>query len=362
MRLQRSGARPGWGIVLAAVLAAGCSTTTGNRFTLFPEGHPLIDQARAMRAAAPEPLPLPRELDKHVLPPYTLEPGDVLLVQPADLDSPIRLPGDQPILTDGTINLGRYGQLIVAGKTVPQVEADSRAQIQAYLAALPRQPGRPGDARDSGAEPRMPEPADVGPITVRVVNRVSKVYYVLGEVNAPGALVLNGRETVLDGILAAGGLTDRASRRDIILTRPSQPDGCRVVLPVCYSEIVQLGDTSTNYQLAPGDRIYVPSRSWWEEVFHKKPECAPCGRPQVPCTAVHGSCRGEVGAPAPSHFSGTPVNLGGGEPALEATPVPAESLPLPRPATEAGPPPGSVQVPARPGSPSLWQRVVAVFN
>jgi protein involved in polysaccharide export with SLBB domain len=360
MRRRTTAARLGWAIVLAAALAAGCTTTTGNRFTLFPEGHPLIDEAKAMRAAAPEPLPLPRELDKHVLPLYTVEPGDVLLVQPADLDSPIRLPGDQTVLTDGTISLGRYGPLVVAGNTVSWIETAIRAQIQGYLATVPRPPTRPGEGREPGTEPRLPAPGDVGPITVRVVTRLSKVYYVLGEVNAPGALVLNGRETVLDGILAAGGLTDRASRSNVILSRPTQPGGCRVVLPVCYSEIVQLGDTSTNYQLAPGDRIYAPSRGFWEEIFHNQPECAPCGRPQVPCTAVHGSCGGEVGAPAPSHFSGAaPAGAG---PTLELTPAPAETLPLPQPTTDPALPPGSVRVPARPASPSVWQRVVAVFN
>ena len=362
MRQRSSAARPRWGIVLAAVLLAGCSTTTGNRFTLFPEGHPLIDEAKAMRAAAPEPLPLPRELDKHVLPPYTVEPGDVLLVQPADLDSPIRLPGDQPVLTDGTINLGRYGQLVVAGQTVPQIEADIRGQIQTYLALQPRRPARPGAAPEPGAEPRLPEPGEVGPITVRVVTRVSKVYYVLGEVNAPGALTLNGRETVLDGILAAGGLTDRASRRNIILSRPTHPDSCRVVLPICYNEIVQLGDTATNYQLAPGDRIYVPSRNCWEELFHKKPECAPCGRPQTPCTAVHALGCGGSGAPVPSHFFGTVPHFTGGEPGPELAPAPSDALPAPRPVPDAQAPPGAVQIPARPASHSFWQRVVAVFN
>jgi protein involved in polysaccharide export with SLBB domain len=206
---------------------------------------------------------LPKELDKRPLPPYTVEPGDVLLVHPVDLDSPIRLPGDQPIMPDGTINLGRYGRLQVAGRTVDEIEAAVRSAIEAQAK----------DAKEK----------EVGPITVRVVTRVSKVYYVLGEVNAPGALTLNGRETVLDGILAAGGLTDRASRRNIILTRPTRPDGCRVVLPICYREIVQVGDTSTNYQLLPGDRIFVPTRDFWEELFHNKPECAPCGGPQQPC-------------------------------------------------------------------------------
>jgi protein involved in polysaccharide export with SLBB domain len=250
---------------------------------LFPEGHRLTDQAKALRAAATEPQPLPRELSKRMLPAYTVEPGDVLLVQPAEMDSPIRLPGDQPVLLDGTINLGRYGQIVVAGKPVEQIEAEIRATIQTYLAAQPRRPAR---ASEPAPEGRLPEPGEVGPISVRIVTRVSKVYYVLGEVNAPGAFTLNGRETVLDGILAAGGLNERASRRTIILARPTPSDSCRIVLPVCYYDIVQLGDVSTNYQLAPGDRIYVPTRTLLEDLYHRQPECPPCGRPQVPCTAV----------------------------------------------------------------------------
>jgi protein involved in polysaccharide export with SLBB domain len=246
-----------------ALLSAGCSATPGRGLTLFPEGHTMIDAAKALRSAYPTPQALPRELDKRPLPPYTVEPGDVLLVQAADLDSPVRLPGDQPVMPDGTINLGRYGRIFVAGKTVDDVEMAVRTFVE--------------------AQAKNGKDKDVGPITVRVVTRVSKVYYVLGEVNAPGALVLNGRETVLDGILAAGGLTDRASRRNIILSRATKPDGCRVVLPICYREIVQLGDTSTNYQLLSGDRIFVATRTFCEELFHSKPECAPCGGPQRAC-------------------------------------------------------------------------------
>ncbi len=261
-----------------AVALAGCSAGPGgNRLTLFPAATRLLDSARAVRAGSAGAPPLPRELDKRVAPPYTVEPGDVLLVQPADIDSPVRFPGDQPVLPDGTINLGRYGQLEVAGKTIPEIELQARAQIDAILRAQPA----PRPSADAG------DRREVGPISVRVATRQSKVYYVLGEVNAPGSFTLRGNETVLDGIISAGGLNDRASRRNIILSRPTPPAGCRVVLPVCYSEIVQLGDTSTNYQLAAGDRIYVPtrgckekpSRGWWS----KSKECPWCGGPQVPC-------------------------------------------------------------------------------
>jgi polysaccharide export outer membrane protein len=252
---------------VAVLLMTGCSLA-GTGLNFFPQGHRLTDAAKAVRNSSTAPLPLPRELDKRALPPYTVEPGDVLLVTPGNLDSPVRVPADQPVLPDGTIHLGRYGSVVVAGQTVNEIEAMVRDAVRAQ------------------------EP-NAGPIIVRVVTRVSKVYYVLGEVNAPGAFTLNGRETVLDGILAAGGLNDRASRRDIILSRPTRPDGCRVVLPVCYSEIVQLGDTTTNYQLAPGDRIFVPTRAshkGWGPFQKKEPECPPCGGPQTACPVPSPEC------------------------------------------------------------------------
>jgi protein involved in polysaccharide export with SLBB domain len=256
--LAKAATRSARFFALLACLPLGCSSGPGNRFILFPEAHRLTDAAREMRQSARAPADLPRELDKSVSGPYTVEPGDVLLVQPVSLDSPVRLPGDQPVLPDGSIHLGRYGRLVVAGKTVEQIEAEVNALI---------------GARVAGA----------GPITVRLVMRESKVYYVLGEVNAPGAFQFKGRETVLDALLAAGGPNGNASRNSIILVRPTPPGSCRLVLPICYDEIVQLGDTSTNYQVQAGDRIFVPSRCWGEGHTQKKRGCLPCGAPATPC-------------------------------------------------------------------------------
>jgi polysaccharide export outer membrane protein len=257
---QGQGARRGAVLLLFCV---GCSLSTGcsNILGLTPTGHRLTPDAKALRSAYPDPLPLPRELDKRIALPFVVEPGDVLLVQPANFESPVRLPGDQTVLPDGTIQLGRYGQIVVAGKTILQIEADVRAQIEA-------------------------QQKDAGPVTVRLVTRVSKVYYVLGEVNAPGAFPLQGRETVLDAILAAGGLNDKASRKFITLSRPTPPDGCRVVVPICYNDIVQLGDTSTNYQIANGDRIFVPTRG--KDDCGRNKVCPPCSRPQAPCPPPEG--------------------------------------------------------------------------
>jgi polysaccharide biosynthesis/export protein len=253
------------GLLLCVMLSPGCAMTPGRSMSFLPEGHRLLQATKRASQAASAPQPLPRELDKRVLEPYVVEPGDVLLVLPADIDSPIRLPADQPVLPDGTINLGRYGHLLVAGRTVPEIENLVRAAVETRS-------------------------KDAGFITVRLVSRQSKVFYVLGEVNAPGAFPLQGRETVLDALLVAGGLTDRASRRRIVLSRPTSPDSCRVVLPIRYSEIVQLGDTSTNYQIAPGDRVYVPTRTFWEELCHCYTSGLRGGNPQVPCATGAPGC------------------------------------------------------------------------
>ncbi|HEX5444217.1 MAG TPA: SLBB domain-containing protein [Pirellulales bacterium] len=243
--------------MLACLALGGCSSS-GGMITLFPTGDHLLKSTDLVRREVPRRVPIPRELDKTVLSEYILQPGDMLIVEPTALDAPVRFPADQTILPDGTIDLARYGRLIVAGKTIEQVEADVMAAI------------------------RMVETGPVDPVNVRLVNPQSAVYYVLGEVNSPGSFPLIGRETVLDALIAAGGLGDRASMCNIILSRPSRPDGCRTVLPVCYRQIVQLGDTTTNYQVMPGDRIYVATRSLRDSCFGKR-NCPLCSGQQCPC-------------------------------------------------------------------------------
>lgn len=148
---------------------------------------------------------------------------------------------------------------VVTGMTVPQVEA---VVVQAVKAK-------------EGKEHAL---------TVRLVGWQSEVYLVLGELNSPGSFPLSGRETVTDRLMAAGGLTRSAQEKKIILVRPSHPDGCREVLPVCHPQIVQLGDTHTNYQLRPGHRIYVPSQGMLESFFPSATKTAtPCCKPHTSC-------------------------------------------------------------------------------
>src|SRR5438067_894044 len=133
---------------LFALVAAGCSTV-GESLGLAPPANPLLDDAKAIRDAAPVPAPVPRELAKELLPTHVIEPGDTLLVQPVELDAPVRLPPDQPVQPDGTIDLGVYGRPVVAGKMLPQIEAQIKEVIKAHdkgkdFAVTVRLIGKPG--------------------------------------------------------------------------------------------------------------------------------------------------------------------------------------------------------------------------
>jgi polysaccharide export outer membrane protein len=270
--------------------------------------NPLTSSAKDLREASGPPPGVARELEKRPAGPYIIEPGDVLLVQPASLDSPLRLPGDQVVLPDGTIQLGQYGHLDVAGKPLAVIEAEVNAHLKA----------------------KVPE---AGVIIVRLVTRDSKVFYVLGEVNSPGVFPLRGRETVLDAIAgSAGGLNTSASRRSIILTRPTGPGSCRVVLPVDYNAIVQLGDTTTNYQIRAGDRVFVPTKTFWDEWCASKKDKKACA--ETPCFPREASTvvsMAKPGVPAYVTPTSPPASMGipippGPAPAIRIEDVPPAPL------------------------------------
>jgi len=238
-----------------------------------------MSAANSQRESHPGAVNAPREMAMTVQSPHRIEAGDVMVIEPNDFNSPVRLPGDQTVLADGTIELGSYGTLSVAGMTVPDVQKNVQAMISAkeamrqnstgtganFMQASVRTGGGPvfGHGLQNGSAPQN---GSDNSVSVRLVRQESTVFYVLGEVNAPGSYPLVGNETVLDAIIAAGGVTTLANEHKIILSRPSPTGKGQTILPVCYQSIVQLGDTSANYQISPGDRIYIPSLSLMEDV------------------------------------------------------------------------------------------------
>ncbi|MCC6508115.1 MAG: polysaccharide export protein [Pirellulaceae bacterium] len=317
--------------LLAVFGCVGCSTTSG--LTLWPNQFPLLPQAKQFSNVPPLPTNLPVEKCKTVLPAYFVEPGDDLLIEPIDFAADLRLTADQRVMVDGSIDLGEYGRLIVTGMTVEQIEALVETRIESVVGKRHA-------------------------INVRLLEANAAQVYVLGEVGSPAAYPLIGRETVLDAILQAGGLTSRASPCDIVLVRPTNPCDCRVVLPVCYRQITQLGDTTTNYQLQPGDRIYVGGRSLCQELrFWKVNEtCERCCNSRcaerdprranylnpfcyLPASPALPWIKGKNNSGEPNEAENDAAGKGqGGEGTLDAVPVPKsgqtqEPLPSTPPAT-----------------------------
>ena len=152
-----------------------------------------------------------------------------------------RVSGAQPVTgqylvgPDGTINLRQYGMVHVAGKTV----TEARVALQKHLSQF----------------------LDSPELSLEVVAYNSKVYYVITQGAGVGdnvrRLPVTGNETVLDAIANINGLSQLSSTR-IWIARPA-PDqfGCQQILPINWEAITQGAETKTNYQVLPGDRIFI---------------------------------------------------------------------------------------------------------
>lgn len=231
------------------------------------------------------------------LPPYRIEPLDVLIIQVAEALPNQPISGPYPVSPDGTINLGYvYGTVRVAGLTLEEAQVVIRNQLSRSIknpqvaVALSQSRTiqqvrgehlvRPDGTINLGSygsvyvagltlaqakcaiEEYLSQFVLKPEISLDVFAYNSKVYYVITDGAGFGQQVFRfpstGNETVLDAISNVAGLPVVASKKYIWLARPAAPNhSCYQVLPVDWKAITQGGATETNYQIFPGDRIYV---------------------------------------------------------------------------------------------------------
>ncbi|MDA7979178.1 MAG: polysaccharide biosynthesis/export family protein [Pirellulales bacterium] len=149
--------------------------------------------------------------------------------------------GEHMIGPDGTVTLGSYGQVFVAGMTRGQ----AKQVIEEHL----------------GHELENVE------VSVDVFAYNSKVYYVIAEGSAAGDGVyrrpFTGNETVLDAISQIEGLLPQSSKK-VWIARPAPAGEMRQqLMPVDWLAITRGGATFTNYQILPGDRIFIAEDRWF---------------------------------------------------------------------------------------------------
>lgn len=145
------------------------------------------------------------------------------------------------IRPDGTVSLGKYGSVAVSGLTL----AKANEAIRKRLADVTRKNGETVAGSDLVVQ-------------LDVVEANSKAFYVIltgADRDAVHRFPCTGNETVLDAIASVSGLPAQFVGGKIWVQRGEQ------TLPVDWSGITKEGKTATNYQIMPGDRVYVQPAS-----------------------------------------------------------------------------------------------------
>jgi polysaccharide biosynthesis/export protein len=163
------------------------------------------------------------------VPNYIIGPGDELQVfvwQNKDLSVTV------PVRPDGKISTPLDEDMVAVGKTPSQLAHDIEVKLSEYV--------------------RSPH---VNVIVTKPASLFSQVK-VIGQVKTPEAIAYHQGMTVLDAVLAVGGLTEYAAGNRARIIRTA--GGSQQEIPVRLGALVNSGDMSQNVPLKPGDVLVVP--------------------------------------------------------------------------------------------------------
>jgi polysaccharide export outer membrane protein len=160
---------------------------------------------------------------------YVIGPGDTLQVfvwRNPELTTTV------PVRPDGKISTPLVEDMVAVSKNPSQLARDIEKVLSAYV--------------------RSPQ---VNVIVTQAASTFSQVK-VIGQVQTAQALPYREGMTVLDAVLAVGGLAPFASgnRAKVIRTENGKPREIRVKI----NNIINKGDLATNIPLKPGDVLVVP--------------------------------------------------------------------------------------------------------
>ena len=131
---------------------------------------------------------------------------------------------------DGMITFPLIDDVRAEGRTPMQVKAAIETKLKDYV-----------------SEPN---------VTVHLQASLSKKFYILGEVMNTGEYPLMKNYTVLQAFALAGGFTEWASKKEILLYR--NVDGEEKILRINYKQIIKGKDFDQNVHIEPDDTIIVP--------------------------------------------------------------------------------------------------------
>ena len=135
-----------------------------------------------------------------------------------------------PVRMDGKISIPLVGEMQAAGLTPLKLKTELIDKLKAFV--------------------------EVPNVTVTVMEVNSFKVFISGQVAKPGVYPLRSETTILQFISLAGGFTEWANQRKVLLVRKEQGQEKRFTIN--YKKIVSGDDLTQNLVLKPGDVIIVP--------------------------------------------------------------------------------------------------------
>jgi polysaccharide export outer membrane protein len=215
-------------LVVGLTALVGCATTYAKESVPAPKTaapvveSPAVPAGKVVQDAPAAPAPT---VDNN----YIIGPGDVLQVfvwRNAELTTSV------PVRPDGKITTPLVEDMVAVGKTPTQLQHDIEKVLGEYI--------------------RAPQ---VNVIVTQPLSSFSQVK-VIGQVTRPQSLPYREGMTVLDAVLASGGLGQFAAGNRAKLVRTE--NGKTRELRIKLSDLVNDGDLAQNLPLKPGDVLVVP--------------------------------------------------------------------------------------------------------
>jgi polysaccharide export outer membrane protein len=208
-------------LLLSPVMAAEPATAQ-TASQAAPVGAPPAPQGAAQEAAA-------AAAAATVSPDYRIGPGDTLKVSVFQNDN---LTATLPVRPDGKISTPLVEDMVAVGKTPSQLARDIEKSLGEYIKA--------------------PKVSVVVTVALSVYSQVK----VIGQVKTPESLPFREGMTVLDAVLAVGGLGQFAAGNRAHLIRTE--NGKQTEIKVKLDSLLNNGDMKQNLPLRPGDVLVVP--------------------------------------------------------------------------------------------------------